>query len=288
MANDRPTTARARRARAVQEGRADDAVEALDTGADPRGFRRETPSRQRQQQAKADIAEEIDIERRGVGTVDRIGGLDVFLRSPGVDQFGENVAADFAGQADFVQPADVDPRVDQQDIEARPIVDPQRRPAVRERATESVAADDQYAKPGDFRAEVGPSGVREIALTDTGARQRASRQFEAETPLFDVDPMADITPTDGGFALGDTAQRRAAARGFEAEYDLFGRGELDPTEDVRAVGEGFGLGRDEVREVAAARIDDQISQFDIGPEDIELRETDAGGFEGVFEREVQR
>lgn len=288
MPENQPTTSIARREQAVREGTADDAVDTLDRGADPRGFRRKTPSRQRQQQVKQDIAEEIDIGRRGVGSVDRIGGLDVFLRSPGVDQFGENVAEDFAGQADYVEAEDVDPRVDQQDIQARPIVDPQRRPAVRERATESVAAEDQYAKPGDFRAEVGPRGVRSVGLTDMGARQRAGRQFEAETSLFDVDPTADIEPADGGFALGDTAQRRAATRGFEADYGLFDRGELDPSEDVRTVGDGFGLGKDEVREVAAARIDDQINQFDISPSDIDLEKTDAGGFRGIFEREVQR
>jgi len=70
--------------------------------------------------------------------------------------------------------------------------------------------------------------------------------------------------------------------------DLFGSGELDPDSDIRDTDDGFGLGRDPARQVAAQQLDDQFDDFSIGPGDIELRETDSGEFEGVFEREVSR
>src|SRR6056297_1927635 len=105
MKND-PTTARARRQQAVDQGTAPDAVDQLSGRSNPGGSGRQTPTRSAQTQAKREVAEEIDIDSEGVGSVDRLDGLDVFLRSPGVDAFGDNVAQDFAGQADFVTAAD--------------------------------------------------------------------------------------------------------------------------------------------------------------------------------------
>ena len=69
---------------------------------------------------------------------------------------------------------------------------------------------------------------------------------------------------------------------------MFGTGDLDPESDIRDIDDGFGLGRDPARQVAAQQLDEQFPDFSIGPSDIELRETDSGGFEGVFEREVSR
>lgn len=318
-----PTTARARRAQAVREGRADDAVDRSIRQANPRGSGRERGSRRAQERQAREIADEIDIEREGVGTVDRLQGMDVFLRSPGVDQFGRNVRQEFAGEADFVEADDVDPRVDGQAITADPQIPTERRQRVARRARRGLADDDPYAQPDDFETEVGAFGVESAAFTDDGARRRAGRQFAAETPLDTVgpddvretddgftlaeepqrqiaamqfvdetpletvDPEQDIGRDDDGFRLRSDAQRRVAARQFEQELDLFGRGELDPATDIRDMNGQFALGERPAREVAAADIDEQIDEFDIGPDDIELSPTDDGGFEAEFERELR-
>src|SRR6056297_3267115 len=117
MKND-PTTARARRQQAVDQGTAPDAVDQLSGRSNPGGSGRQTPTRSAQTRAKRDIAAELDIDSEGVGSVDRLDGMDVFLRSPGVDEFGNNVAEDFAGQADFVSADDIDPQVDGEAIAA--------------------------------------------------------------------------------------------------------------------------------------------------------------------------
>ena len=106
--------------------------------------------------------------------------------------------------------------------------------------------------------------------------------------MSSVDPFDDLTEDDDGFGLREPVQRRAAARGFEDSIGLFDTGDLDPESDIRDIDDGFGLGRDPAREVAAQQLDDQFDDFSIGPGDIELRETDSGEFEGVFEREVSR
>ena len=330
MSND-PTTARARRRQAVADGRATDAVDRLPRASNPGGSGSRTPTRSAQTRAKREVAEELEIGRDGVGSVDRIrGGIDMFLRSSGVDQFGRNVRADFADQASFVERDDVDPRIDAQEISAQPMVATNRRDDVADRARRETAADaefieprdldadvgargvtglevaddrrdevagrartglaaeDPFAEPGDFDVQVGALGIEKAGLSADGQFRRAGRMFEAQTPLRSVDPFADITQTDSGFALDDDAQRRSAARGFENELDLFGRGELDPGTDIRDIDDGFGLGRGPARELAAKQIDEQIAEFDIGPGDIELRETGSGEFEGIFEREVER
>jgi hypothetical protein len=315
---------------AVEEGSAETAVDRLSGRSDPRGSGSEITSRERQTRSKREVAEELDISREGVGSVDRLGGLDVFLRSPGVNQFGDDVASDFASQADFVQPGDVDPNVDGDEISANPVVAAARRDDVAARArqqtaadqqfitaadldaevgprgvadlgiaqsrrdnvasrtAQQLAADDRFAKPGDFNVDVGESGILSAGLSDSGERRRAGRQLESQTALSEVDPNADLTQRDGGFALDTEAQRRAAARNFESDIGLFGSGELDPTTDLRPTDSGFGLARDEAREVAADRIDEQVSQVDVGPGDITLTETDSGEFEASFETEVRR
>jgi len=328
MSND-PTTARARRQQAVETGTATDAVDTLSGGTNPRSQGRQTPTRQAQTRAKREVAEEIDIDSEGVGSVDRLDGLDVFLRTSGVDAFGDNVRQDFAAEADFVTAADIDPNVDGEAISAAPVVAADRRDDVADRARQQtaadaqfitaadldadvgdrgvsgievaesrrddvaartrsqLAADDPFATASDFGVTVGATGVTDAGLTDDGKRRRAGRQFESETPLEMVDPFADVTQTDSGFSLDDDAQKRSAARGFEDELEFFGQGSLSGS-DIRDIDGGFGLAREPARELAADRLDAKIGRFDIGPDDIELTETDSGRFEGSFEREVSR
>ena len=324
------TTARARRQRAVREGREPDGVDRLSPRSDPHSRGSEPPGRTRQQDRRREIADELDIVDVGVGAVERLTGLDVFLRSEGQSQWGDQLRDQFATEADFVEPQDVDPRINPFEIQAEPRVASDRRSAVADRARERTAADaefigsddlavdvgrggveslevaedrrpdvaqrarrgfaddDPFAEPGDFFADVGSLGIDDAGFTDDGERRRAGRMFESETALSSVDPFDDITEADDGFGLTDPAQRRAAARGFESEFELFGSGDLDPEGDIRETDDGFGLGRDPSRQVAAQQLDEQFPDFSIGPGDIELRETDSGGFEGVFEREVSR
>lgn len=278
-------------------------------------------SRQQQRQTKREIAAEIDVDREGVGTVDRLrGGIDAFLRSSGARQFGEQVRSEFAAEADFVRPSDVAPNVDQQAIAASPAVAADRRPTVAQRARQQtaadaefieagdlnadvdargvsdigiaegrrddvasrvrqdLAADDPFAKPGDFQADVSATGIESAGFTDIGARRRAGRQFEAETPLSAVDPQADIEPSGDGFALDSRAQERVAARNFEDQLDPFGSGALTPA-DIEPSGDGFGLTDSAQQTVAADRLDDQFGSVDIGRGDI----TDTGDGFGLTE-----
>jgi len=284
MSNDR-TTARARRQRAVASGERETAVERQR----PRNDSTDPPasSRVRQRQAAAEVASETGASREGVGTVARLDGMDVFLRSPGVDAFGDTVASDFASEADFVEPTDVAPAVDAQAITADPTVAQGRRDDVRQRARQGLAGDDPYAQPDDFDVEVGALGVESAGLTDTGARNRAGRQFESETALDAVDPMADVTETGDGFGLTTGAEQRRAARGFEDDLDVFGQGELG-TGDVRNIEDGFGLAEQPARELGASRLDAEFPDVDVTPSDVQLTETSTGAFEASFEAEVSR
>ena len=298
--------------------------------SNPGGRGSETTQRNRQRESRREIADELDIDQEGVGAIDRLEGVDVFLRSGGQQEFASEIRDSFASEADFVQEDDVDPRINPQVIAADPIVASDRRSDVARRARERTAADaefitdddldaevgrrgvtgievaedrrpdvadrarrgfaddDPFAEPDDFDVQVGQLGIEQAGLTEDGERRRAGRQFESETPLSSVDPFDDLTEDDDGFGLREPVQRRAAARGFEDSIGLFDTGDLDPESDIRDIDDGFGLGRDPAREVAAQQLDDQFDDFSIGPGDIELRETDSGEFEGVFEREVSR
>ena len=259
-----------------------DRVDRLPDPASPGVDTDRTPSRRRQNRMARDVASELDIEREGVGTVERIRGLDVFLRSEGTAQFGSEVADDFASGADYVEPGDVAPNVDADAISASPTVATGRRDDVADRAREGAAADDEFAQPGDFAAEVGPRGVASLGFTDQGRRRRAGRALEAQTPLADVDPTADLEASGDGFALDDQAARRSAARGFEDDLAGLGQGSLDAGADVRALDSGFGLAEEPAREAAAERLDAQLSEVSIGPGDIELSRADDGTFEASF------
>ena len=320
---DDPTTDRAQRRQAVASGARDTGIEAVDRRSPGAGLTEGT-SRSRQLDMQRDIAGEIGVDRGGVATTDRVGGMNAFLRSSGTQQFAANLRSDFASAADFVREGDVDPNVDPQAISADPVVAPGRRDDVAARARSETASDAEYITPADLRAEVGARGVNELqvaenrrddvaqrtreglasedpfaqpgdfeatvtgrgiesaGLTDQGAERRASRQFEAETPLRDVD-TDDVTATEGGFGLDTEAQRRAAAREFESDLSIFGSGELDPSSDIRDTDSGFGLAAEPAREVAAAELSEQVDG-DVTPGDIELEPADGGGFEAIFER----
>jgi hypothetical protein len=315
------------------------------------------PSRQRQRSEAERVAEELGINRGGVATTDTLdGGIDAFLRSSGARAFGESIRGDFADEADFVTPGDVNPRIDRQAIAANPVVAEQRRDDVAERARQQtaedarfiesndlradvgprgvsglsipdarrddvadrartgLAAEDRFAKPGDFGVDVGASGIESAGFTDSGARRRASRQFESQTLLDEVDPQSDIKASGDGFALGETPQREIAATRFERDtplddVDPFGdvtrsddgfgldmgaqkqiaAGELDEqfgsvdigTGDVTPSGDGFGLTDSAQLEIGAARIDEQLPEFDVGTDDVAFEDDQI-----VFERRV--
>jgi len=156
---------------------------------------------------------------------------------------------------------------------------------VAQRARRGLASEDPFADPEDFSAEVTATGIESAGLTDAGAERRAAAQFTAETPLDSATP-ADVTETDSGFALDDSAQERVAARRFEDDLDVFGQGELSAS-DVRETDDGFGLDREPARELAAANLSEQVDG-DVSPDEVTLEETDSGGFEGVFEQEVNQ
>jgi len=162
-----------------------------------------------------------------------------------------------------------------------------RRDDVASRTAQQLASDDQFARPGDFNVDVGESGILSAGLSDTGERRRAGRQLESQTVLSEVDPNADLTQRDGGFALDTEAQRRAAARNFEDDIGLFGSGELDPSSDLRQTDSGFGLAEAPARELAASELSAQTGET-VAPSDVELNPQDGGGFEAVFEREVSQ
>ena len=322
-----PTTARAQRREAAATGAESDAVDRRSPRSNPRGSSPETTSRQRQQRAAREIADDIEIERDGVGTVQRMDGLDVFLRSPGEAEFARGIRRDFASEADFVDRDDVDAGVDPQAITAEPRIPrerrdrvagrarretardaefiedddlraevsrfgvesigvaEERRPDVADRTARGLAAEDPFAEPDDFDVDVSAAGIESAGLTDTGQRRRAGRQFEAETALSSVDPFEDVAAVDDGFGLTETAQQRSVAREFEEDLDVFGMGDLDPESDIRRVDDRFGLAEGPAAEVAAADIDRQIDEFDVGADDIDLEETDDGGFEAIFRGE---
>lgn len=262
-------------------------------------------SREVQQTEAQRVAEELGITRQGVGTTDRIrGGLDVFLRSTGVRQFGESVRDQFADEADFVSPGDVNPQIDAEDIASDPVVargrrddvaqrarqgtaedarfiEPTdlradvgrrgvnevavaegRRDDVASRARQSLAADDPFAKPGDFGVDVTATGIESAGFTDRGARRRASRQFESETVLGDVNPGSDIVETGDGFGLAEQPQREIAAINFEQDTRL---GDVNPSSDIVETSGGFALGEGPQREIAALEFEDSTALEDVDP-----------------------
>jgi len=284
MSQNPPTTDRARRQRDVESGARTDAVDRVPDPPDPGGRGPQTTSRSRQTTAARDVAGELGIDRSGVGTVDRIGGMDVFLRSGGADQFADVVQSDFASGADFVEPADVSARVDADAISADPFVAPDRRDDVASRARQQTAADTTFIEADDLQADVGAMGV-------TGLGVRADRRDDVATrtrqSLADRDPFTQpddiaVEVTDTGIASAGVREDRRddiAAREFEATTAL---GDVSP-DDVTTTGDGFGLTSDAQRRLGALQIDEQLPDVDVSADDVTLEDGQA-----VFEREVLR
>jgi len=206
-----PTTDRARRQRGVDTGARTDAVDRVPDPPDPRGRGRQSTSRSRQTSTASEIAGDLGIDRSGVGTVDRIEGMDVFLRSSGAEQFGDVVRSDFASSADFVAPDDVEARVDADAISADPFIAPDRRGRVASRARQETAADTEFIEAADLQADVGAMGVTGLGVREDRRDDIAARELEATTALGSVDPDSDLRSTGDGFGLTSDAQRRLGA-----------------------------------------------------------------------------
>jgi hypothetical protein len=275
---------------------ADDTTDATDTAESTRLRDRASTAFQKQRQAVAERRERIATRGREFASRLDLGAdsvRPVQLNDRGTE-FGfvptgegrDTLAERFADDREFVDPddtlVDADPRGG---VQTR--TDPDRLDDIGAEAAQDLAADDEFTRPDDLDVDVGPGGVTDAGLTNQGRRRRAGRQLEAETPLDEVDPAADLTQTDDGLGLDTAAQRRSAARGFEDELDTFDQGSLG-TDAVRETGEGFGLAREPAREAAADRIDAQLPDVAVGPDDVTLTETEGGGFEASFEREVRR
>jgi hypothetical protein len=256
-------------------------VDRRNRDANPRGSSPETTPRKRQQTTRRDIAAELDIDREGVGSIERIGGLDVFLRGPGPAQFDSQVREQFASEADFVESGDVDAQVNAQDIAADPQVAPDRRPAVAQRARRATADTLEYITPADLDAQVGAFGVRELGVADDRRDDVASR---AAAGLASEDPYAEagdfsVEVGDRGIksaGLSDTGARQRAGRQFESETAL---GDVDPSRDIQAADGGFGLTSGAQRRLTAREFESQFSLFGSGELDPseDIREV-GGGF----------
>jgi len=271
MSNE-PTTDRAQRQQAVSSGERADAVDRVSRATTPGGNGRETTSRNRQQRAARDVADQIDIERDGVGTVQRLSGLDVFLRSSGESQFRSTLREDFAGEADFVQSEDVATEVDPEDITGSARVAQDRRDDVATRARRQTAADAEFIGRGDLAADVGPRGVADLRVRE-GRRDdvadRVRSDLASDNPFTrPSDFEATVTATgveQAGFAEG--GRRRAAARQFESETLL---GDVDPSGDVTERENGFGLDQQAQQRAAAERFESSTPFDDLGPSDVTL------------------
>ena len=274
------TTARARRQRAVREGREPDGVDRLSPRSDPHTRGSEPPGRTRQQDRRREIADELDIVDAGVGAVERLTGLDAFLRSEGQSEWGENLRDQFATEADFVEPQDVDPRINPFEIQAEPRVASDRRSAVADRARERTAADAEFIGSDDLAVDVGPGGVESLEVADDRRDRVADR---ATTAFADDDPFAEpgdffadvgaLGIDDGGFT--DDGERRRAGRMFESETPL---SSVDPFDDITEADDGFGLADPAQRRVAAREFESELDLFGTGELDPEsdIRDTDDG------------
>lgn len=133
------------------------------------------------------------------------------------DDIRERAQQEVAGDTQFIEPGDLDVDVGRGGVtDVQTAAD--RRDDIRQRARQEVAADDPFANPGDFDVDVSASGVEEVDLTERGARRRAAREFEAETPLTDVGPD-DLRETASGFGLEREPAREAAAAELSEQID---------------------------------------------------------------------
>ena len=286
-----PTTARAQRRQAVRDGSATDAVDRRSDRTNPGGGGTETTPRQRQQTARREIADDIDIERDGVGVIDRIGeGIDVFLRSAGVRGFDENIRRDFASDADFVERGDIDSRIDAQNITADPIVARGRRDRVADRARRETAGEMRFVERGDLDADVGRFGVEEIAIAEdrrSNVADRARSAFASDDPFAEPDDF-QIEVTAAGIedaGLSQMGERRRAGRQFEAETPLLS---VDPERDLTRMDDGFGLDSGAERRLSARGFESELDMFATGDLDPESDIRSVNGGLGLAERPARQ
>src|SRR6056297_178311 len=295
MAENPPTTDRARRQRDVETGARTDAVDRVPDPPDPRGRGPQTTSRSRQTTTARDVAGELGIDRSGVGTVDRIEGMDVFLRSGGADEFAEIVQTDFASDADFVAPDDVQARVDADAISADPFVAPDRRDDVSRRARQQTASGTEFVEPADLQADVGAMGVTGLGVRESrrdDVAGRAQRDAASASPFINPsDVQADVSASgiesvmiapDRREAVGDRAEADAAA---DAEFIEATDLEADVTDTGIA---GVSIAEDR-RDDVAGRAQRSLAGEDpfIEPDDIAV-EVGAMGVTSAGVREDRR
>jgi hypothetical protein len=229
MTESEPTTDRARRQRAVETGATDTAVDRVSGRMTPRVQQAQTTSRTAQRESKQGVANELDIDPSGVGSRSEIGGgVDVFLRSTGAEQFGDRVREQFAGEASFVEPADVTPNVNAREITANPQLASDRRDEVEQRAEAGTAADTQFVEPGDLDADVGARGVQGIEIladrrddVEQRAVQASASDSEFLTPA-DLDADVGARGIDRIFVpedrRDDVEQRAVEARASDSQF----------------------------------------------------------------------
>src|SRR6056297_1286336 len=252
--SDTPTTDRARRLADVASGAASDAVDRLSTGSNPGGGVSRSTSRSRQRDAREEIAADIDVDREGVGSVERLSGLDVFLRGPGPRQFGAQVREQFAGAADFVTDDDVAANVNREAISADPVVAPGRRDDVAQRAREQTASDTEFVTDDDLDVDVGARGVRGLEVAADrrdDVAERTRQALAADDPYATTDDFAvDVTGRGVASAgLSDAGAQRRAGRQFEATTPLAEVG----SDDLRATDDGGFALDDQAQRRSAAR-----------------------------------
>ena len=277
---DGPTTDRAQREQAVATGAATDAVDPVSTRSNPGGRAAEGSTRSRLRETRREVASEVGVDREGVAAIDRLRGTDVFLRSPGVEQFGASVAEQFASAADFVSDADVDPNVDADAISADPVVAADRRDDVAARAREQTASDTQFVKRDDLDVDVGDSGVTGLAVAQSrrdDVAERTRQALAADDPYANPGDFAvDVTARGVASAgLSDRGAQRRAGRQFEATTPLAEVG----SDDLRATDDGgFALDDRAQRRSAARSFEGQYDVFGSGELDSGDVRATGGGF----------
>lgn len=255
-------------------------VDRLPDPADPGGNADRTPSRQRQERTAEQVASDLGIDRQGVGTVDRLRGLDVFLRSSGAQQFGGDIREEFAADAEFVRPEDVDPNIDRDAITAAPAVATGRRDDVGARAREQAAADAPFIEPGDLDAAVGAAGVREVETDperrdDIAARAR-ERTAAADAAVKPGDVAVDVTESGiADLGLSETGAAAAQARQSAADNTEFVQPDDVAVETADGEIAGLGLTAEGQRERAARRLETTTALSEIDPS-ADVTRTDSG------------
>jgi hypothetical protein len=261
---------------AVAEGDAETAVDRLSGRPDPRGQSPKTTSRERQTRQKRKVAEELEIDRDGVGSVDRLDGLDVFLRSPGVDEFDQQLREQAAQDEQFIKPTDLGTDIDPQDLSGQ--VTGVRQPRRDNVAARRIEANSPYQTLTED--DVTKQSEGGFGVTETKQRSFTASEIASDTALETVDPQADLQPVDSGFGLDLGAERRLVAESTEQSTPLSA---VDPQSDVTVVDGEPQLTDRTRKEAGAAQLDEQFPDLDIGVGDVQLEDGQV-----TFEKEVRR